>query len=81
MAGVAAAVARTNAENNALMRSWRMNQIPDLCDGAAYPALMCPKFAAARQREMFQSFKHLILGLVPGREQKLVPVLNGAGFG
>jgi hypothetical protein len=32
-----------------------MNQIPDLRDAQAYPATMCPKFAAMRNRKKFQA--------------------------
>jgi hypothetical protein len=32
---------------------WRINQIPDVCDNAAYSGTMCLKFAALRQHGKF----------------------------
>jgi hypothetical protein len=40
-------------EAEARMRLWRMNQIPDVCDDAAYSGILCSKFAAPRQHGMF----------------------------
>jgi hypothetical protein len=34
------------AQNAKPMRLRRMNQIPDVCDDAAYRGTLCPKFAA-----------------------------------
>jgi hypothetical protein len=34
-----------------------MNQIPDVCDDAAYLGTMCSKFAAPRQRKKFPIYQ------------------------
>jgi hypothetical protein len=46
MAGVPASIAAVEAQNAKPMRLRRMNQIPDVCDDAAYRGTLCPKFAA-----------------------------------
>jgi hypothetical protein len=53
---VAALAARTIAEQVALMRLWRMNQIPGFVVMLRLiQRTMCSKFAASRQHEKFPS--------------------------
>jgi hypothetical protein len=49
-----------------------MDQIPDLCDGAAYQRRLCSKFAALRQHGKFPNLKQLMPGLVPAGEQESI---------
>ena len=54
---------KPKARNAWRMRLWRMNQIPDVCDDAAYSATMCSKFAASRQHEKFPANQTFDVGL------------------
>jgi hypothetical protein len=56
-AGADAKPARRRTENIVRMRLKRMNQIPDLCDGAAYVEQMCSKVGAPQHHRLFQRFQ------------------------
>jgi hypothetical protein len=52
-AGAEAEPARRKTEKTVAMRLRRMNQVPDVCDGAGYLEQMCPKFGATQHHRLF----------------------------
>jgi hypothetical protein len=70
-AGRPAAAARAERNNMLRMRSWRMNQIPDLCDDAWLIQRQCVQNLLRRDNtKSSQQIKYLIGTLVPDWEQQ-----------